>query len=61
MFCKLLALRWGDSQEYGDGKLFEGEGKWYDCQDGYLLGGFWRNTCQNLYCIEAMKCVRPSW
>lgn len=43
----------------GGWQLFEGSQKWYNCPPGYVVGGFWKNYCQSLHCLEQMKCIRP--
>eukprot|EP01083_Nonionella_stella_P302863 1045953_1 len=55
-------LQWIAVKEVGGGKLFEGAAAWYECENGYVLGGFERltNNCQSLHCIQQMKCVTPA-
>eukprot|EP01083_Nonionella_stella_P177290 622678_1 len=55
-------LQWIAEKQVGGGKLFEGAAAWYECENGYVLGGFERltNNCQSLHCIQQMKCVTPA-
>ena len=41
-------------------KIFQGDDQWNLCPDGYSLSGFWRSQCDQLSCIERMKCVSPA-
>ena len=29
---------------------------WVSCREGYFIAGFYKNQCDNLYCIETLKC-----
>eukprot|EP01084_Bolivina_argentea_P200549 342938_1 len=63
IMCKptAKAISWnGNDINVGGWALFEGAGKWYECPEGYVVGGFWRNDCQLLHCLEEMKCIKPS-
>eukprot|EP01084_Bolivina_argentea_P139533 245453_1 len=60
--CSPPLFRINDQNIGGFGwQLFEGPGRWYECGNGYVIGGF-RHTinCQPLYCLEEMKCIRPN-
>ena len=48
-------LTWAveDATTIGDYYLFEQEGKWWECDEGYVISGFWKTgNCGDLHCLK---------
>ena len=54
----MSTLKWGVNQGTSTNDLFQTR-KWYECDDGYTIGGFYRSECQSIFCLESMQCVAP--
>ncbi len=38
---------------------FDGNNAWATCNAGYFVAGIFKSTCDNLHCIEEIRCCRP--